>query len=347
MSKNILTGLQSNSNLHIGNYLGAIKPIIKIQQSLESGDKLYMFVPDLHSFTLPTEHSTLFANTMSNLKLYIAAGLDVQSSQVFMFRQSFIPAHSELAWILSCFSYIGEMERMTQFKAKSQSHEQSITLGLFSYPALMAADILLYNCDYIPVGSDQQQHLELTRNLAIRLNNKFTSLYPEGLFRVPKVWKEQLEFMSLREAVKVRSLSNPLKKMSKSDHDIKGTIYLNDDPEIASKKIMQAQTDNLASIDWDWQNQPGITNLLQLLILLTDSDKSSVIEYWRGKTRYGELKHEVSEAAAKFLTRFQQNLSNVSNEQLINTLNIGEAQARKVANQTLLKVQKALGLREF
>jgi tryptophanyl-tRNA synthetase len=345
MPKVILTGIQSNTSLHIGNYIGGILPMLKTQTKLDDGDSMYMFVPDLHSFTLPIDHSNLYQNTIDNLKLYIASGLDLRDSRVTIFRQSFVPAHSELCWILSCFSYFGEMERMTQFKDKSQKHNQSVGVGLFSYPILMAADILLYNTDYVPVGLDQQQHLELARNLAIRFNNKFVNVYPEGVFKVPKAWNEQLEFMNLEEGVKIKSLSNPEKKMSKSDNDPKGTIYLNDSPENVVKKIMSAQTDTLASVNWDSQNQPGITNLLQLLVLFKGINKAEVLRDWQGKTSYGDLKKHVAGIVKEFLIKFQDRYIQINDTDLMDSIESGEERANEVANQTLLRVQKAVGLR--
>ena len=345
MSQTIFTGLQAKSALHLGNYLGAMLPITQMQAAFKPADKLFMFVPDLHSFTLPTDHSKLYSNTLSNLKYYVAAGLKIDNPNVSVFRQSYISAHSELAWILSCFSYMGEMERMTQFKAKSQQHAQSISVGLFSYPILMAADILLYNSDYVPVGSDQQQHLELARNLAIRFNNKFKGRSDDDVFKVPKPWSEQLEFMHRQEGLRIRSLSNPEKKMSKSDFDDKGTIYLKDDPQLAVKKIMSAQTDNLASVNWDWSKQPGVTNLLQLLILLKKQDQETVLKDWVGNNKYGELKKEVAAELQEFLSNYQQKLNAVNEAKLQVILNLGEQQAEKIAKQTLLRVQRAVGLR--
>ena len=169
----ILTGIRSNEEPTLGNYLGAFLPMVEMQRKYAGQYQINMFVPDLHSFTTPIDHDTLFTNTLHNLKYFIAAGLNVDDPNTFIYRQSYIPAHSELTWILDCFTYAGEMSRMTQFKDKSSEHSNSVTMGLMNYPVLMAADILLYNAKYVPVGEDQFQHLEITRDIAERFNNKF------------------------------------------------------------------------------------------------------------------------------------------------------------------------------
>ena len=299
-----------------------------------------MFVPDLHSFTLPIDYNSLFQNTLDNLRWYIAGGINPNNSNTFLYRQSQISAHSELAWILSCFSYFGEMERMTQFKDKSKKHEQSITVGLFTYPILMAADILLYNANYIPVGLDQQQHIELARNLSIRINNKFG----EKIFTVPEEWSKQLEFMQIKEGIKIRSLTNPTAKMSKSDGDTKGTIYLNDSPRDAAKKIMGAQTDAVGNINWDWENQPGITNILQIYAFLSKRSNFDVIGEWQGKTSYGDLKKATAGLVEEFLTEFQKKANSLSDQELLEIFERGEFGAKNIANNTLNKVMKSIGL---
>ncbi|NJL97031.1 tryptophan--tRNA ligase [Candidatus Gracilibacteria bacterium] len=231
MSKRILTGIRANGDIHLGNYLGAIKPMLDISKNLDSSDQFFMFVPDLHSITTEVDYSKLFQTTIDNIKIYLAAGLETNSKNIFLYRQSMIPAHSEMAWLLSCFSYFGELSRMTQFKDKSEG-KSNVSVGLFAYPIMMAADILLYSADYIPVGDDQRQHIELTRDLAIRINNKFDS----KIFTPPQPWDKQLDFVDQQEGIRIRSLSNPSKKMSKSVMDPKGTILLKDNPEEAAKK---------------------------------------------------------------------------------------------------------------
>lgn len=340
MSKNILTGLRSNAQLTLGNYLGAILPMVQLQDKLEDNDKLFLFIPDLHSFVTPIENTELYENSLRNVKLYLASGVDARRQNVFLYRQSFIPAHSELTWILSCFSYYGELGRMIQFKEKSVQQGKNVSVGLYSYPILMAADILLYGADYVPVGEDQKQHLELTRDLAIRFNNKFGSTFVE-----PKDWAKQLEFSNRSEGAKVRSLSDPTKKMSKSVEDPKGTILLSDEPKVAAKKIMSATTDSFGSINWDWEKQPGVTNLLQIYALLSGISKVEAVKVWQGQTTYGELKKAVAVLVEEFLVEFQTKVNQISDEEAEATLRHGEQKASIIAKRTLLKAQQAVGVR--
>jgi tryptophanyl-tRNA synthetase len=235
MSKEVvLTGLRSNAEFHLGNYLGAILPMVELQQKHAGKYQVNMFVPDLHSFTTPIDHNTLHEQTIQNIKAFVAAGLDIQNENTFIYRQSYIPAHSELTWILDCFSGFGELSRMTEFKDKSERQE-NVSVGLFNYPALMAADILLYSAKWVPVGEDQRQHLEYTRDLAMRLNNKFGNL-----FVVPEDNQKQTVFAQRSEPVRIRSLRTPEKKMSKSVEDPAGTIMLSDNPFDAAQKIIAA-----------------------------------------------------------------------------------------------------------
>jgi tryptophanyl-tRNA synthetase len=342
--KTILTGLQANSTFHIGNYVGAILPMVKAQKNLAIDDRLLMFVPDLHSFTLPIDHEIFYQQILDNVKVYLAAGIISDQANTLLYRQSFVSAHSELAWILSCFSYFGEMSRMTQFKDKSEKNDV-VTVGLFTYPILMAADILLYSAQYIPLGDDQKQHIEIARDIAIRMNNKFESQAPDGLFVLPKSWKEQLEFMGVDEGIRIRSLSNPEKKMSKSVVDPKGTILLSDTPQEAAKKIMSAQTDTVGSINWDWQNQPGITNLLQLYYLFGEETKDQTVAKWTGQTQYGDLKKEVAGRVEAFLLDIQGKISQIKDRNVETILANGEMKADKIAKATLERVQKVLGLK--
>jgi len=339
MPKTVLTGLRANGELTLGNYLGAILPMVQTLQNLEEGDKFFLFVPDLHSFTTPIDHTQLYRNSLNNIKIYLASGVDSNRENVFLYRQSHIPAHSELAWILSCFTYYGELQRMIQFKEKSSQQGQNVSVGLFTYPILMAADILLYGADYVPVGEDQRQHLELARDLAIRFNNKFGEI-----FVVPQVWQKQLEFAKRVEGTKIYSLTDPTKKMSKSINDPKGTILLTDKPLDAAKKIMSAATDNLASINWDWNNQPGITNLLQIYALLKNISTHEAVKIWKGQTQYSNLKKETAELVVEFLTNLQARVSKITDAQAEDILQKGEINATKIAKQTLLKVQKAVGV---
>lgn len=341
MSKEvILTGIRSNEEPTLGNYLGAFVPMVQLQQRYAGRYQLNMFVPDLHSFTTPIDHTTLYENTLTNLKYFIAAGLDITDEHTFLYRQSFIPAHSELTWILDCFTGFGEMSRMTQFKEKSADTNNNVTVGLFNYPVLMAADILLYNARWVPVGEDQFQHLEITRDIALRMNRKFGEL-----FTIPEPTAKQTAFIQRDTGLRIRSLTNPEKKMSKSSNDQKSKINLADTPAQARKKIMAATTDSLGVINFDWQRQPGITNLLQLLAILTNRPQAEVNAEWVGQTQYGPLKRAVAEAVATFLTDFQARLAGISDETLLATLERSERAMNEVANTTLLRVQKAVGLR--
>lgn len=345
MSKEvILTGLRANNVLHIGNYLGAILPMVSLQHKLAGQYQINMFVPDLHSFTTPIDHDDLYENSLDNLKVYVAAGLDLDSRDTYIYRQSYISAHSELTWILDCFTGFGEMSRMIQFKEKSKS-SSGASVGLFNYPVLMAADILLYGARWIPVGDDQRQHVEITRDIAERINEKFKSVYPDGIFVLPEPTKKQNEFIQLDSGLRVRDLVTPTKKMSKSDETGKGVIFLNEDPSVAAKKVMSATTDNVGVINFDWANQPGVTNLLQMLALLSGRDQASVNADWIGKTSYGELKQAVAKQVEIFLNAFQVAYNDVNVAKLITKLEADEAAMTKVANAQLLKAQRAVGLR--
>lgn len=331
-----MTGVRSNDEPTLGNYLGAFVPVVRLQKEHAGDYQVNMFVPDLHSFTTPIDHGTLHERTLKNLKYFVAAGLDLNNDDTFLYRQSYISAHSELTWILDCFTYMGEMNRMTQFKEKSAS-EDNVSVGLFNYPVLMAADILLYGAKWVPVGDDQKQHLEITRDIALRMNNKFGEL-----FMVPEDWTKQLEFASLESGIRIRSLTNPEKKMSKSISDPRGTILLSDSPAEGAKKVMSATTDNVGEIHFDWKNQPGITNLLQILELLNSNSNR---QQWEGKSSYGELKKAVAESVETFLTEFQAAYQSVDETKLLQKLEKSEVQMRSVANTTLSGVQQAVGLR--
>ena len=336
----ILTGIRSNEEPTLGNFLGAFAPMVKLQREYAGEYQINMFVPDLHSFTTPIDHSSLYQNTLNNLKYFVAAGLDLNNPDTFIYRQSFVPAHSELTWILDCFTYMGEMQRMTQFKDKSNEHNESVTVGLFNYPVLMAADILLYSAEWVPVGEDQFQHLEITRDIATRFNNKFGDV-----FTIPRATKEQTQFIKRDTGLRIRSLSDPTKKMSKSSQDAKSKILLTDTPDVAAKKIMSATTDSVGRINFDWENQPGISSLLQILALLTGQEQATINSEWVGQTQYGPFKTAVADAVKTFLTDFQARYSAISDEELLAKLTRSEAAMNHVANTTLLSVQQAVGLR--
>ncbi|HEX5395121.1 MAG TPA: tryptophan--tRNA ligase [Candidatus Saccharimonadales bacterium] len=335
----VLTGLRSNAEFHLGNYLGGIKPMVELQKKHAGQYQLNMFIPDLHSFTTPIDHGKLYEQTHQNLKVFVAAGLDIEQPDTYIYRQSYIPAHSEMTWILDCFAYFGELSRMTEFKEKGGDN-QNVSVGLFNYPVLMSADILLYGAKWIPVGEDQRQHVEFTRDLALRINNKFGNLLV-----VPEDNAKQTEFAGRAEPVRIRSLRNPEKKMSKSVDDPAGTIMLNDKPEDASSKVLSAATDSLANINYDWQKQPGVTNLLQILALLSGTEQEQINAQWQGKTSYSELKETVAKEVKQFLTGLQSSLARVDDNSLHGKLEADEVEMSRVAGQTLLKLQQAVGLR--
>lgn len=342
MSKTvILTGLRANNDLHIGNYLGGLLPIVDMAKTRADEFQINLFVPDLHSFTTPIDHSTLQAAIRQNLRVYVAAGLPIDHADVHIYRQSYVPAHSELAWILDCFTGFGELSRMAEFKDKSaRLGVDHIGVGQFNYPPLMAADILLYNAVYVPVGDDQRQHIEFTRTIAERLNNRFGEL-----FVVPKAMKEQHQFFGKDQALRIKDLADPTKKMSKSDESGKGVIFMTDTPEVARKKIMSATTDSLGSIAYNKAEQPGITNLIDILALLSERPVLEVATQYADQNQYGPLKASVADAVASFLTTFQADLAKVDDHVIAKKLESSEQQMNDQANAVLHKVQQAVGLR--
>lgn len=336
----ILTGIRSNEEPTIGNYLGAFIPMVEMQNKYAGDYQINMFVPDLHSFTTPINHDALYQNTLNNLKYFIASGLNLDNPDTFIYRQSYIPAHSELTIILDCFTYMGEMSRMTQFKEKSKEHNDSVSVGLFNYPVLMAADILLYNAKYVPVGEDQFQHLEIARDIATRFNNKFGDI-----FTIPEATKNQTSFIQRDNGLRIRSLTDPTKKMSKSSDDVKSKILLIDNPDVAAKKIMGATTDSLGIIKFDFDTQPGISSLLQIMSLLSGRPQAEVNAQYEGQTNYGDFKKDVANVVKDFLTSFQSKLNNITDEELTAKLEQSEREMTTVANATLLRAQQAVGLR--
>ncbi|MBR2741919.1 tryptophan--tRNA ligase [Candidatus Saccharibacteria bacterium] len=335
--KTILTGIRANSELTLGNYLGALLPMVRLANKHSNEMNVNIFVPDLHSIIAEID-GDLQKNILRTIKYYLAAGLELNEN-VHIYRQSYVPAHSELCWILNCVALMGEASRMTQFKEKSEGRD-SCNVGIFDYPVLMAADILLYSAEYVPIGEDQFQHIELTRNLATRFNNKYGEV-----FVVPVKTAEQVKFMGISDGVRIRDLLNPEKKMSKSTLAENSKIMLDDDPAKAGKKIMSATTDSLAKVKFDMFNQPGISNLLQIEALVTDTPLQDVIMTWAGETRYGELKKKVAEDVTRMLTDFQARLSRIRDESIYELFEDGEEYANHVASAKLLEVQKAVGLR--
>lgn len=337
----ILTGIRANNNLTIANLFGALMPMVNMAKQKAGEYQLNMFIPDLHSFTTPIDHQDLYEQIIHNAKVYYAAGLPFDNDNIQIYRQSFISAHSELTWILDCFTGFGEMGRMIQFKDKSSGLGGDRTsVGLFNYPVLMAADILLYGATYIPVGEDQNQHLEFTRNIAQRMNNQFGEL-----FVVPEETKKQLEFFNKEDGLRIRDLQNPEKKMSKSDESGKGVIYMSDTPAAAKKKIMSAATDSIGRISYDRENQLGICNLLDLLSLVRNQPIKETVAEFEGVERYGDFKKVVAEEIANFLEKFQSRLEDANDELIMDKLIKSESLMRAQANETLYNVQKAVGLR--
>jgi len=337
----ILTGIRANNDLHIGNYFGALLPLIDMTKTHADDYEINLFVPDLHSFTTPIDHSQLHDQIMHNVRLFVAAGLPLDHPNIHIYRQSYVPAHSELSWILDCFTGFGEMSRMTQFKDKSAKlADDRISVGLFNYPVLMAADILLYGASYVPVGDDQSQHLEFARDIAMRMNSQFGEL-----LTVPKPVKEQHKFFGKDQGLRIKDLVEPTKKMSKSDDTGKGIIFLGDQPEDAAKKIKSATTDSLGKIDISNPEQTGVRNLVQILSLATGEPLNEVSAKYDGQEQYGPLKADVAEAVSSFLTHFQTRLHEVDDAKVIAKLEADERQMNEIANATLLKIQRAVGLR--
>lgn len=337
MKSTILTGIRVNSEPTLGNFLGALVPMVRLANAHSGTSHINIFVPDLHSIISEID-GDLQKNLVRSLKYYIAAGIKI-NQHVHFYRQSRVPAHSELCWILNCVATMGELNRMTQYKDKSEGKD-SVNVGIFDYPVLMAADILLYDAEFIPVGEDQFQHLELTRRLAQRFNNRFGEI-----FVLPAEPKAQAEFMRVDNGIRIRDLQNPEKKMSKSTPSPNSKIMLSDSPELAAKKIMSATTDSVGKVQYDMFNQPGISNLLQIEALVNDIPLQDVISTWSGETHYGDLKQKVASSVKTFLETFQSNLAAIDDEDIHELLATGETYANTVADQKLLQVQKAFGLR--
>jgi tryptophanyl-tRNA synthetase len=324
----------------LGNALGALVPMTRLANKHSAlGHHINIFVPDLHTIIADID-GELQANIIQSIKYYLAAGLK-PNDHIHIYRQSYVPAHSELTWVLNCFATMGETSRMIQYKEKSEGQRESVNVGIFDYPVLMAADILLYDATYIPVGEDQFQHIELTRDLATRINNRFDT----DVFTLPAPTSEQAKFMGVDEGIRIRDLTNPEKKMSKSNKSENGKIMLSDDPAKAAKKIMSATTDSLGKIDFDMFNQPGISNLLQIEALLSDRPLAEVTAIYAGQSQYGPLKAQVAQTVQTFLTDFQARVAQISDADVLALLVSGETYANQVANAKLLTVQELVHLR--
>ena len=327
--KRMLSGIKPTGKLTLGNYIGAIKQFISYQDEYE----LLVFIADLHALTLPIDPKELRENTKNLISIYLACGLDPE--KVILFKQSDVHEHAELGYVMTCNSNMGELSRMTQYKDKTAkiSNKESIPTGIFIYPALMAADILLYDPDYVPVGIDQKQHVELTRDLAL----KFNSHYSET-FKLP-------EPVIAKTGAKIASLSNPTKKMSKSESD-KGTIYLLDDVNISRKKIMSAVTDSDSIVKYDLENKPGISNLLTIASSLSKKSIEEIENEFVGKG-YGEFKKYVADIVVDELSLLQQKVKEIQESGIIDkVLAVGAEKASYLARKKLNKVYTKIGLRK-
>jgi tryptophanyl-tRNA synthetase len=320
----ILSGVQPSGNIHLGNYV-TMKNFVELQ---EDKDCFYCVV-DLHSITVEQDPKALRERTIELAGLYVAIGLDPK--KVTLFVQSHVPAHAELAWILQCNSYMGELNRMTQFKDKSSKNE-SVTNGLFTYPILMAADILLYEADYVPVGGDQKQHLELTRDIAIRFNNKYGET-----FTVPKP-------LIKKQGARIMSLADPNNKMSKSDQDKKATIYVLDEPKVIRKKIMSAKTDSDMQVKFDMENKKAISNLLTIYSEFTDYSIKDLEEKYHGEG-YGTFKRDLAEVVINELAPIREKYESIlASGQINNILKAGADRANEVSQKVLKDVKNKIGL---
>ncbi len=326
MKKRIFSGAQPTGSLHIGNYLGALKNWVALQDEYEA---LYCIV-NLHAITLPQDPATLRQKTLDLARIYLAAGIDPERSTIFI--QSDAPEHAELTWVLSCVARMGELERMTQFKDKSQKGgRERAGVGLFTYPVLMAADILLYQTDLVPVGQDQKQHLELSRDLAERFNRDFGET-----FKIPEPYIP-------KAGASIKSLQDPAKKMSKSDENLNGSIFLLDDADTIVKKFKRAVTDSGTEITFD-DSRPAITNLLTIYQLLTGKMQEECVAHFEGKG-YGHFKTEIADAAIEYLRPFQERVKQFDDATLETILKTGAEKARSIASATLADVYAKTGIR--
>lgn len=325
--KRILSGVQSTGNLTLGNFLGAINNWVTMQEQYDC----YYMIADLHSLTVRNDPKTLRENAMKLIALYVAAGLDPEKNNIFV--QSHVSAHSELSWILNCYTYMGELARMTQFKDKSAKHADNINSGLFTYPVLMAADIILYQADLVPVGEDQRQHLELTRDIADRFNKIYgdTFTIPEGYIQ--------------KTTAKIMGLQNPEAKMSKSATNLNDVIFLNDAPDDIIKKFKKAVTDSDNLVKFDPENKPGVSNLMQIYGAVTNKTTEEIEKEFVGRG-YGDFKMTVAEAVVEKLKPIQEKYNEIlSNEDYIRKIYTkGDENARKIANATLQDVKQKVGL---
>lgn len=323
--KRTLTGLQPTGEITLGNYIGAIRQVTKYQEEYDS----YIFIADLHAITIPKEPEELRNNIKKLLNLYLACGIDPKKNKIFI--QSDNEYHCNISWMLECNTYYGELSRMTQFKDKSRKN-QSFTSGLLTYPVLMAADILAYDVDYVPVGIDQKQHVELARDLADRFNKKYGDT-----FKLP-------EPLITKEGTKIMDLQDPTKKMSKSSESKKGVIYLLDDLDIIRKKIMSATTDSDNYIKFDTENKPGISNLINIYASLSGLNIQEVEEKFKD-SNYGEFKKEVANLVVEKVSTIQEKYNELlKSDKLEEILNDGIEAVRPMAKKKYEIMKQKLGL---
>ncbi|HXG83292.1 MAG TPA: tryptophan--tRNA ligase [Pyrinomonadaceae bacterium] len=325
MKKRIFSGAQPTGNLHIGNYLGALKNWVELQNEYES----FFCIVNLHAVTLPQKPEVLRQKTLDLARLYLASGIDPEVSTVFI--QSDVSEHAELAWVLNCVAGMGELERMTQFKDKSKGKNEKVGVGLFTYPVLMASDILLYQTDLVPIGQDQKQHLELTRDVATRFNRDYGET-----FKIPEPFVPPV-------GAKILSLSEATKKMSKSDADLNGSIFLLDDADTITKKFKKAVTDSGSEIKFD-ESRPAINNLLTIYRLLTNKSAEECEADFAGKG-YGYFKSTLAEVVVEFLKPFQERVKEFDDAQLEKILKQGAEKARSIASVTIKQVYERMGIR--
>ena len=325
----ILSAIQPSGTLTIGNYLGALKNFVKLQDEHEC----LFFIVDQHAITVPQDRLELRKKIKELTALYLACGLDPEKATIFV--QSEVPGHTQLAWMLTCNTSMGELERMTQFKDKSQKQAakgQGIGVGLFMYPVLMAADILLYDVDFVPVGDDQKQHLELTRDLAERFNNRFGET-----FKIP-------EPLIAKTGARIMSLQEPTKKMSKSDDNPRNFILMTDEPNVIRKKIKSAVTDSDGIIAFDRENKPGLSNLLEIYSVITGESIDSIVAHYEG-CGYGQFKSDLAEVVVAELEPIQNRMKELLNSPIIDeVLDRGAEQANKLAFKKVKKVEHKMGL---
>lgn len=321
----IFSGIQPSGTLTIGNYLGAISQFVELQHE----HNCFFCIVDEHAITVPQDRLNLRDNIRSLAAIYLASGIDPTKSTLFI--QSEVPAHTQLGWMMQSISYMGELERMTQFKDKSEGKD-AVSSALFTYPSLMAADILLYNADLVPVGDDQKQHLELTRDLAQRFNNRFLEVFTVPEISIPKV------------GARIMSLQDPTKKMSKSDENVKASIFMLDDPKQIEKKIKSAVTDSEGIVKYDKENKPGVSNLLDIHAVFSGESVETLVSRYEGKG-YGEFKQGVADAIISVLKPIQDRYYELlESETLDAVLDEGAEKASLVANKTMQKAKKAMGL---